>query len=89
MGGVGLGLENLTVESGKEAWGASTRYGWCSCAPILRDISRTDGDFGYDTELLTQDQVDEKALLNLLGAVRTSFTSLNGHSYQNRDDSAV
>ena len=42
-------------------------------------------DFGYDTELLTRDQVDEKALLNLRGVVRTSFTSLNGHSYQNLD----
>ena len=42
-------------------------------------------DFGYDTELLTRDQVDEKALLNLRGVVRTSFTNLNGHSYQNLD----
>ncbi|MGB7516606.1 MAG: hypothetical protein WBW90_20850 [Candidatus Acidiferrum sp.] len=42
-------------------------------------------DFGYDTELLTRDQVDEKALLNLRGVVRTSFTHLNGHSYQNLD----
>ena len=42
-------------------------------------------DFGYDTELLTRDQVDEKALLNLRGVIRTSFTSLNGHSYQNLD----
>ena len=40
-------------------------------------------DFGYDTELLTRDQVDEKALLNLRGVVRTTFTQLNGHSYQN------
>ncbi|MGB7438864.1 MAG: hypothetical protein WBR26_01545 [Candidatus Acidiferrum sp.] len=40
-------------------------------------------DFGYDTELLTRDQVDEKALLNLRGVVRTTFTNLNGHSYQN------
>ncbi|MGB7515689.1 MAG: hypothetical protein WBQ61_17845 [Candidatus Acidiferrum sp.] len=42
-------------------------------------------DFGYDTELLTRDQFDEKALLNLRGVVRTSFTNLNGHSYQNLD----
>jgi hypothetical protein len=35
-------------------------------------------DFGYDAELLTRDQIDEKV-------VRTSFTSLNGHSYQNLD----
>ena len=39
-------------------------------------------DFGYDTELLSRDQVDEKALLNLRGVVRTTFTNLNGRSYQ-------
>jgi hypothetical protein len=42
-------------------------------------------DFGYDIELLSRDQVDEKALRNLRGVVRTSFTQLNGHSYQNLD----
>jgi hypothetical protein len=45
-------------------------------------------DFGYDTELLSRDQVDEKALLNLRGVVRTTFTQLNGHSYQNLDSFA-
>ena len=29
-------------------------------------------DFGYDPELFSRDQVDEKALLNLRGVVRTS-----------------
>ena len=42
-------------------------------------------DFGYDTSLLDRDQVDEKALLNLSGIVRTSHTALNGRSYQNLD----
>lgn len=42
-------------------------------------------DFGYDTELLSRDQVDEKALRNLRGVVRTNVTNLNGHSYQNLD----
>ena len=32
-------------------------------------------DFGYDTELLSHDQVDEKSLLNLRGVVRTSHTN--------------
>ncbi len=40
-------------------------------------------DFGYDPELLGQDQVDEKALLNLQGVVRTSLVTFNGRSYQN------
>lgn len=46
-------------------------------------------DFGYDPELLTGDQIDEKALLNLRGVVRTSFTTLNGHSHQNLDSFAA
>jgi hypothetical protein len=45
-------------------------------------------DFGYDTELLNRDQIDEKALVNLRGVVRTSFIQLNGHSYQNLDSFA-
>jgi hypothetical protein len=40
-------------------------------------------DFGYDSELLNQDQIDEKALLNLSGVVRTSHVTLNGRSFQN------
>jgi hypothetical protein len=42
-------------------------------------------DFGYDTELLTRDQVDERALLNLRGIVRTSVTTVNGRACQNLD----
>ena len=45
-------------------------------------------DFGYDTELLNRDQIDEKALRNLRGVVRTTFTNLNGRSYQNLDSFA-
>ncbi|MFY9528668.1 MAG: hypothetical protein WBC04_01355 [Candidatus Acidiferrales bacterium] len=40
-------------------------------------------DFGYDPDLLGQDQVDEKALRNLRGVIRTSYTTLNGRSFQN------
>ena len=42
-------------------------------------------DFGYDEDLLHQDQVDEKAMVNLRGIVRTSCVRVNGHSYQNLD----
>ena len=38
---------------------------------------------GYDMELLSQDQMDEKALLNLRGVVRTTHVTLNGHTFQN------
>ena len=40
-------------------------------------------DFGYDLELLSQDQMDEKALINLRGVVRTTHVALNGHTFQN------
>jgi hypothetical protein len=40
-------------------------------------------DFGYDTELLGRDEVDEKALLGLRGVVRVSYTTLNGRSFLN------
>lgn len=42
-------------------------------------------DFGYDTELLSHDQVDVKALLNLQGVVRISHSVINGRTYQNLD----
>ena len=42
-------------------------------------------DFGYDEGLFRQDEIDEKALLNLRGIVRTCTVSVNGHSYQNLD----
>ena len=40
-------------------------------------------DFGYDQELLANDQVDDKALINLRGIVRTSHVTLNGPTFQN------
>jgi len=42
-------------------------------------------DFGYDTDLLNRDQVDEKAVQNLRGVIRTSRATLNGHAYRNLD----
>jgi len=42
-------------------------------------------DFGYDAELLSHDQVDVKALLNLQGVVRTSHSVINGRTCQNLD----
>jgi hypothetical protein len=40
-------------------------------------------DFGYDRDLLGQDQVDEKALSNLRGVLRTTHVTLNGRTFQN------
>jgi len=38
-------------------------------------------DFGYDPDLLSRDEVDEKALRGLRGIVRISRTTLNGRSF--------
>jgi hypothetical protein len=51
----------------------------------LWKLNRFLQDFGYDAQLLKDDQVDEKALANLRGVVRTSYSTLNGRSYQNLD----
>ena len=42
-------------------------------------------DFGYDTDLLGHDQIDDKALAGLQGVVKISHTNLNGRSYLNLD----
>ena len=40
-------------------------------------------DFGYDTDLLGRDEVDEKALVGLRGVVRVSHTTLDGRCFLN------
>jgi hypothetical protein len=40
-------------------------------------------DFGYDPDLLSRDEVDEKTLLKLQGVLGTSLLTLNGRSFQN------
>ena len=40
-------------------------------------------DFGYDTDLLGRDELDEKALIGLKGVVKVSSTTLHGRSYLN------
>lgn len=46
-------------------------------------------DFGYDSDLLDRDQIDERALLGLRGVVRTSHKVLNGQCYQNLESFAA
>jgi hypothetical protein len=40
-------------------------------------------DFGYHQDLLSRDEVDEKALLGLSGIVRISHTTLNRRTFLN------
>ena len=42
-------------------------------------------DFGYDAELLGQDEVDEKALAGLRGVVKVSRAFVNGRCFVNLD----
>jgi hypothetical protein len=42
-------------------------------------------DFGYDTELLGRDEIDEKALVGLRGVVKISHTVMHGTSLLNLD----
>lgn len=51
----------------------------------LWKVNRFLRDFGYDTQLLKDDQIDENALWNLRGVVRTSYATKRGQSYQNLD----
>jgi hypothetical protein len=40
-------------------------------------------DFGYDTDLLGREQIDDNALVGLVGIVRTSRRTLAGRSFLN------
>ena len=42
-------------------------------------------DFGYDTELLGRDELEEKRLLGLRGVIKLSHTTVNGRTYLNLD----
>ena len=40
-------------------------------------------DFGYDTELLGQDEIDEKSLVGLLGVVKIGHVVVNNNTFVN------
>ncbi|MEK7281542.1 MAG: hypothetical protein AAB037_04225, partial [Chloroflexota bacterium] len=42
-------------------------------------------DFGYESSLLAQDELDEKALVGLQGVVKVSYALVNGRRYLNFD----
>ncbi len=42
-------------------------------------------DFGYDTELLGRDELDERRIVGLQGVVKVSHTTVNGRTYLNLD----
>jgi hypothetical protein len=76
-----LALEFVILEP--SSFGARSFSGRIYCTErALWKLNLFLHDFGYDPDLLSRDQIDEKALLNLRGVVRTTFTKLNGHSSQ-------
>ena len=65
---------------------ASSITGRVYCTPkALWKLSWFVRDFGYDTELLGRDEIDEKALVGLRGVVKISHTVMNGTSLLNLD----
>ena len=42
-------------------------------------------DFGYDSDLLGRDELEEKRLVGLIGVVKVSHTVVNGRTYLNLD----
>jgi hypothetical protein len=78
-------LVRLSVVEPKEQMGHSLT-GRIYCTPkALWRLSWFLHDFGYNTDLLGRDELDEKALIGLQGIVRVSHTVLNGHSFLNFD----
>jgi hypothetical protein len=56
------------------------------CAPkALWKFSWFLRDFGYDQELLSRDEVEEKGLIGLRGVVKLSHTVVNGRTLVNLD----
>ena len=65
---------------------AQTISGRLYCTPkALWKLNWFLRDFGYDNDLFSRDEVDEKALLGLTGVVKTSRTTRNGRSFLNLD----
>lgn len=42
-------------------------------------------DFGYDPELLSREEIEEKRLLGLLGVIKISHRTVSGRTYVNLD----
>jgi hypothetical protein len=57
---------------------------WCSERALWK-LSWFLRDFGYDTELLGRDELDEKQIVGLQGVVKISHTTVNGSTYLNLD----
>jgi hypothetical protein len=78
-------LLRFTILEPKSVAGRSIT-GRVYCTPkALWKLSWFLRDFGYDTDLLGQDEIDEKAMVGLRGVVKISHTVMHGASLLNLD----
>lgn len=78
-------LLRFSVLAPKELAGHSVS-GRLYCTPrALWKLSWFLRDFGYDTELLGRDEIDDKALIGLRGVIKISHVVVNGTSLLNLD----
>jgi hypothetical protein len=75
----------FAVRAPKQFVGTSLSARLYSTAKALWKLSWFLRDFGYDTELLDRDELDEKRLVGLQGVVKLSHTTVNGRTYLNVD----
>ena len=67
-------------------FGGTSVTGRLYCSPrAVWKLSWFLRDFGYDTELMGRDEVDEKRLVGLTGVVKLSHTTVHGRTYLNLD----
>src|SRR5271165_6325271 len=76
---------------GSPSWNPNRSRAWSTvsrlyCTPkAMWKLGWLLRDFLYDPELLSQDEVDERALRGLIGVVKISHTVINGVSLVNFD----
>jgi hypothetical protein len=69
-----------------QQWSGKTVTGRVYCTPkALWRLTWFLRDFGYDTDLLGRDEVDDKNLVGLRGVVKITHTVVNGTSLLNLD----
>jgi hypothetical protein len=78
-------LVRFSILEPKELTGQSSA-GRLYCTPrALWKLNWFLRDFGYDTDLLGRDEIDEKSLVRLRGVVKISHVVVNGASLLNLD----
>jgi hypothetical protein len=57
---------------------------WCTPRALWK-LSWFLRDFGYEQDLLGQDEIDDKRLIGLRGVMKVSHTTVNGRRFTNLD----